>query len=350
MVIGNSVCAGEPAPWFSAKAGDASRETVAFDELGGRWIVLHFCSEASGLSIAEALAARTDLFDGERALLVVVAGGDGTKPLPRRPGTVFLRDADGGAARRYGLAPGAPPAAFLIDPSLRIADIVTAATPDAHVAQAGSRLAERLAQPRRMASAPVLVVPHVFDHDFCARLVDLYDAAGGREIGQIESDGKIVERFDPGFRKRLDWYISDDAALRRARDMLQRRLLPMVYRAFQFRTTRIERYLVGCYDATTGGYFRAHRDNTAAIVAHRRFAVTINLNDGYEGGVLRFPEFGTDTWSAGPGDAIVFSCSLLHEVLPVTQGRRYAFLSFVYDEESQRLRDAYARKGAEAKA
>jgi hypothetical protein len=86
-----------------------------------------------------------------------------------------------------------------------------------------------------------------------------------------------------------------EQAPRQSRKLLERRLLPMVYRAFQFNTTRIERYLVGCYDAEKGGYFRPHRDNTVPLVAHRRFAVTINLNEDYEGGYLCFPEFGHQT-------------------------------------------------------
>jgi predicted 2-oxoglutarate/Fe(II)-dependent dioxygenase YbiX len=146
----------------------------------------------------------------------------------------------------------------------------------------------------------------------------------------------------------LDYFISDANALQRTRELLERRLLPMVYRAFQFSTTRIERYLVGRYDAETGGHFRPHRDNTAPVVAHRRFAVTINLNEGYEGGDLRFPEFGSETYRAPPGDAIVFSCSLLHEVTQVTRDRRYAFLSFLYDERSQQMREAYMKSMAEA--
>jgi hypothetical protein len=38
------------------------------------------------------------------------------------------------------------------------------------------------------------------------------------------------------------------------------------------------------------------------------------------------------------GTAAVFSCALLHEVLPVARGRRYAFLPFLYDDEAALLR------------
>ncbi|MBD2021655.1 2OG-Fe(II) oxygenase, partial [Leptolyngbya sp. FACHB-36] len=126
---------------------------------------------------------------------------------------------------------------------------------------------------------------------------------------------------------------------RAAMSRLYDRLVPEIFRAFQFQATRIERYIVGCYDAESGGYFRPHRDNTTQGTAHRRFAVSLNLNpDEYEGGDLRFPEFGRQTYRPPLGGAVVFSCSLLHEATPVTQGKRYAFLPFLYDEAAAQVR------------
>ncbi len=107
---------------------------------------------------------------------------------------------------------------------------------------------------------------------------------------------------------------------------------------FRFRATRMERYLIACY-AAGAGHFRPHRDNTTMGTAHRQFAVTVNLNDDFEGGDLRFPEFGPRTYRAPAGGAIIFSCSLLHEATPVTKGRRFAFLPFLYDEAAAKLRE-----------
>jgi predicted 2-oxoglutarate/Fe(II)-dependent dioxygenase YbiX len=74
-------------------------------------------------------------------------------------------------------------------------------------------------------------------------------------------------------------------------------------------------------------------------------AVTINLNaEDFEGGELRFPEYGRRSWKAPTGGAVVFSCSLLHQALPVTGGVRYAFLPFLYDEAAARLREANNQK------
>jgi predicted 2-oxoglutarate/Fe(II)-dependent dioxygenase YbiX len=69
--------------------------------------------------------------------------------------------------------------------------------------------------------------------------------------------------------------------------------------------------------------------------------VTLNLNTGdYEGGALRFPEFGRRTYQPPAGGATVFSCALLHEATPVTRGVRYAFVPFLYDETGAKLRRA----------
>ncbi len=358
MTMIKPLSAGEPAPWFSAAIGNTA-EKIAFDELAGRHIVLFFFGSAVRPDMAktlEALGRHTDLFDHKQALLLSVSDNPDDfhqgRVHQRSPGQLSVLDADGAVAKHYGLAVPAPtrirPTAFILSPTLQILEIVPFTEPAAFSQQVVSALRGYLATPSQARNAPVLVVPNVFDRAFCRELVSLYEAAGGRELGAIENEGKIVEKFDPAFRKRLDYFISDANALQRTRELIERRLLPMVYRAFQFSTTRIERYLVGRYDAETGGHFKPHRDNTAPVVAHRRFAVTINLNEGYEGGDLRFPEFGSETYRAPPGDAIVFSCSLLHEVTPVTRDRRYAFISFFYDERSQQMRDAYIKSMAQS--
>ena len=72
--------------------------------------------------------------------------------------------------------------------------------------------------------------------------------------------------------------------------------------------------------------------------------MTLNLNTGeYEGGALRFPEFGRRTYQPPAGGATVFSCALLHEATPVTKGTRYAFVPFLYDEVGAKLRRGQSR-------
>jgi predicted 2-oxoglutarate/Fe(II)-dependent dioxygenase YbiX len=159
-----------------------------------------------------------------------------------------------------------------------------------------------------------------------------------------DEDGRTVQRFDFARKRRTDTLIDEPAVLEALNWRLGRVLRPQIRRAFQFDASRVERFLVACYDAATGGHFAPHRDNTTLGTVHRRFACTINLNaDEYEGGDLYFPEFSHQLYRAPTGGAIVFSCSLMHGASPVTTGRRYAFLPFFYDEEGARIMERNAR-------
>jgi predicted 2-oxoglutarate/Fe(II)-dependent dioxygenase YbiX len=112
--------------------------------------------------------------------------------------------------------------------------------------------------------------------------------------------------------------------------------------------TRMARDLVARYDAETGGHFGPHRDDSGISVAHRRFAVSINLNADFDGGEISFPEYSPQTFKAAPGTAVVFSAAILHQVSRVTRGRRYVFLTFLFDEDAERLRQANLKAAQEA--
>ncbi len=176
------------------------------------------------------------------------------------------------------------------------------------------------------------------------RLVEHYERTGGTDSGFTRTDEKghteAVHDHDHDHKRRKD--LTLEGPLRRElADRVQRRLVQEIHRAFQLRATRVERWIVACCEAETGGHFKAHRDNTTQATAHRRFAVTINLDDGFDGGELRFPEYGSRTYRAGEGDALVFSRSLLHEVTPVTAGRRFCTLPFLRDEAAEEIRVRY---------
>jgi hypothetical protein len=46
------------------------------------------------------------------------------------------------------------------------------------------------------------------------------------------------------------------------------------------------------------------------------------------------------------GGGVVFSCSLLHEALPVTEGRRFGLFTFFTDAEGGKREDAMFAKHA----
>ena len=155
-----------------------------------------------------------------------------------------------------------------------------------------------------------------------------------------DGGGRSVENFDNSWKRRRDFHLTDAKLIANLRARIGRRICPEIKKAFQMRPTRIERDLVARYDAETGGHFGPHRDDTGIAIAHRRFAVSINLNADFEGGEISFPEYSPQTLKAAPGTAVVFSASILHEVSRVTRGRRYVFLTFLFDEEAERVRQA----------
>ena len=187
--------------------------------------------------------------------------------------------------------------------------------------------------------APILVLPNVFEPDLCGFLIDQFERHGGRSSGFMqESNERTVEAYDPSWKRRRDYLISDTALTDQICTRVSRRIAPMMQKAFQFGATRIERHLVACYSAEDGGHFGPHRDDTVKATEHRQFAVSINLNSDFEGGLISFPEFGEYQYKAPAGAAVVFSSALLHRVSKVTLGRRYAFLPFLHNEESERRR------------
>jgi predicted 2-oxoglutarate/Fe(II)-dependent dioxygenase YbiX len=103
---------------------------------------------------------------------------------------------------------------------------------------------------------------------------------------------------------------------------------------------------IGCYDSAVRGEFRRHRDNTTPYTAHRKFALSVNLNDGYNGGAIGFPEYGRMAYRPPVGGGVVFSCSLLHEALPVTTGKRFGLFTFFTDAEGGKREDEMFAKHA----
>lgn len=183
----------------------------------------------------------------------------------------------------------------------------------------------------RRSNAPVLVMPDLLDPEMCAALIQLFEQ-GKVEEGTVGSvlAGQETIRLHHEKKKRLDCNIEDPALHRVLHNVIGRRLAPEVSKAFHFEGFQFDRFVVCRYAADREDRFRTHRDNVSPETADRRFAMTLNLNgDEYEGGGLVFPEYGADHYKPGNGGAVVFSCSLLHEALPVTKGVRFALLTFL---------------------
>jgi hypothetical protein len=369
----NLLMPGDPVPWFRASSN--VNPDFEFGSVAGRYVILSFIGPAgnpAGEALSAAFLGDAALFSNPDRYFFAVSLGprDAQSPLAQhRPGMDTFWD-DGRVSRLYGALPqdqastDFEPVTYLLGLDLRV--LAVARHPDpgeqARMILDTIRRVPPLPEPRPGGvQAPVLILPDIFEPALCRRLIDGYDADGGTESGFMrERDGKTVLIVDHSHKRRSDWTIEDDALCDSLRQRVQKRIVPQIERAFQFKVTRMERYIVACYDASVGGYFQPHRDNTTKGTAHRRFAVTINLNtEEYEGGALMFPEYGRTVYRPPTGGAVVFSCGLLHQALPVTKGRRYAFLPFLYDDAAAKIREtnnaflgdnvAAYRAGSEAK-
>jgi predicted 2-oxoglutarate/Fe(II)-dependent dioxygenase YbiX len=343
----DKVILGDPVPWFGAPLlGDGS---FSLQVAAGRWIVLSFLGSPANPRVSEELKALlkdAHLYDEDRVVFYGVLTAPPADPAAylklSTPAIGFIADYDGAISHRYGT--DAMPRTIVLDPMLRAVANIAWDDPQGHVQSVRQVLASLPAVDDSAGvplTAPVLIVPRVFDFALCDFLVNFYQKLGGKDSGfLLDSNGKTATVVDYRIKRRNDLLLAAPQLRDVIRGQIVRRLLPAVDRFFQFQATRMDRHIVACYDSEVGGHFYRHRDNDNAGAQHRRFAVTINLNHDYDGCDLVFPEFGHRSYRAPHGGAVVFSCGALHQVTPITRGQRYAFLAFLYGEADAALRES----------
>lgn len=314
---------GHRAPDFALPRGEG--QPVRFYGMaGGRATLLLFTGDGDG----GALQALDEDLPGDRDLDVVAvrtaAAGDART-------TVDFVDADRRVHDAYGV--GDHPVAVLLDENLRVRLTAGLADPDAVVAA----IRERLAPPAGVGEvaarqAPVLFVPRALAPDLRTELLDRWETQGNEMTGvETVVDGERAEATDVRRKRRRDHVVTDVALQRRLTQHIGSRVFPELQKAFAFAAGGFEGFKIGCYDEADAGHFEAHRDNLSTATEHRRFGLTLNLNGDYEGGELVFPEYGQTRYRPAAGEALLFSGSQLHEVRPVTRGRRFVLVSFVLE-------------------
>lgn len=321
---------GERAPDFALPRG-AGQPVRFYGVAGGAPLALVLTGGADTADMSGLVASLREALPPEVGLHVVAGPATGAQ-------ADAFRDADAHVHASYGVATDGPPVIVVLDPNVRVVavhQIDGGAPPLAAIARAAEDVAHRDdAAVTVRQHAPVLLVPRVLDEVLCARLLERWEVAGNVETGvEASADGTRGERPDELRKRRRDHTITDPELVRTLAAHVGRRVMPEIRKAFAYSATRFEGFKIGCYEATRHGFFDAHRDNLSPATAHRRFGLTLNLNDEYEGGELRFPEYGRQRYRPAKGEALVFSGSHLHEVLPVTAGRRFVLLSFLFGDD-----------------
>jgi hypothetical protein len=308
---------GQSAPDFLMPGTPGTRVTF-YEQHCGRPTVLVFVTSAGDAPELADLQARAHV-------LVIVSAISDT-PVPSD--AICLVD-DGRITNAFLGRPAVAKPVVLV---LRATLAVEARLEAPGVAEIGRVLDTLLPEPEHLCSgiAPVLMVPNALPPGLCQRLISAHDA-DHHDSGMLrEVDGKVELVPDPRTKKRRDHRLTDPELVEAVTEALRDRLLPAIARAFHYSVTQMENYKVVAYDSATGGYFRPHRDNSTPDARHRRFALSLNLNTGYAGGELVFPEFGACQYRPPAGGAVVFSGTHLHAARDVTAGRRYVLLTFLW--------------------
>jgi hypothetical protein len=169
----------------------------------------------------------------------------------------FLADYDDAVSRAFGAFEA--PRTVVLHPMLRAVAAIAWDVPQGHAETLRSML-RNLPAVDDSAGIPMfppgLIVPRVFGFDLCDLLVQFYNDQGGTESGfQFDIEGQTTTQFDCRLKRRSDVIVTAPEVRELMPVQIVRRLLPAIERYFQFRATRMDRYLIGCYDSAVGGHF-----------------------------------------------------------------------------------------------
>jgi len=309
------VCNGLHIPGQAKALAGIARLHAAIDEAGAQVFAVSSDDPDSNRARAAALGVEFPVFSDARGQV--------------RPFLLTTR----AASRPGGRREEASYRTLILDPNQRILDIVKAGDADAH----GPRVLELLRSWRRPGLgagaretvAPVLFIPNVFASSFCRELIHRWHTGGHEEGGDLGGYGDGVTQVG---KKTLDHQILDENLQERINVVFERRVLPEMGKVFRFnpRAFYFDRHIILSYQSERQDFFAAHRDNFTPETRDRLFAISLNLNDDFDGGELYFPEYDPNPYRLAAGTACVFSCALLHEAKPVTRGQRFALTSFIW--------------------
>lgn len=133
-------------------------------------------------------------------------------------------------------------------------------------------------------------------------------------------------------RSPISWIRSDKENNRWIFERLTNHILATNKQYYNYDLADIQSLQFTCYDAKEKGFYDKHVDMMYQGVGTRKLSVTIQLSDGedYEGGnLLLHHKANPDIAPRDQGTAVFFPSWMLHEVTPVTKGKRYSLVAWV---------------------
>jgi hypothetical protein len=330
---------GDIVPSVDLLAADGSSIALESDRIAGHYTILVLCGDPA----SDGAISQLDRFGAANSEIVAAGGMPFCVTTQHsdaiQPQVPLARDPAGILSAAIG-ATGTDVITLVIRPNHHVMAILSDEQPDhAAAALAVIRDDSENRAPREVTRhPPVLIVPDVLSRADCDHLISIFNFKGNVWVEPGDGPKNMADDYkmripDYGREDRIDHWIINPETQNFVSSRLRARLFPEIEKAFHYKITQHERYRIGNYKGARGGEAHGHRDNTADHVAHRRFAASINLNsEQFKGGELRFPEYGGHLYRPETGAAIVFSSSMLHEPLHVTEGQRFVLLSFLFGD------------------
>lgn len=220
----------------------------------------------------------------------------------------------------------------LLDPNQRVVEVFTVEDlrdPLGEAVRRATGVAEIWSrQPVRLdRAAPVMILDKLMSTALRQELIANWESDNAE--GTVSDGFKNIA--DPSVKQNREHVVTDPDLQRRVAQEIGPRVVNEIQKVFNYRLPlRFEMLTVLGYDSKRADFFGPHRDNLRSN-QRRRFALSLNLNDEYEGGELVFPEYGPHTYGPPSGAGAVFSCELLHRALPVRSGRRLVLTTFLIE-------------------
>lgn len=165
---------------------------------------------------------------------------------------------------------------------------------------------------------PYLIIENVLDDKLLKQVFDFYYNSNRQELHNSCNKNRLHVHPDLELEKMID-------------NKLSRSLFPEIKKIFYFDVEYREIYKICSYNSETNGRFAAHRD-TPYPHQHRKFALSLILNDDYEGGELYLPEYDISL-KPKANTAIVFPGICTHQVNPIISGSRKTIITFFCTEK-----------------
>ena len=178
---------------------------------------------------------------------------------------------------------------------------------------------------RSTANIPYLLIENVLSKELLNKILNYYKE---NEKNLILHNSNTKNRFHIYPDKQLEKEIDNK---------LSRSVFPEIKKIFYFDVNYRELYKICSYNSDSNGRFHPHRD-TPEPYQQRRYAMSLFLNDDYEGGEFELLEYNLKI-KPKKNTAIVFPGICSHMINSVLKGERKVIITFFCNEIEGKTKD-----------